>query len=208
MKKYLCIDIGGTAIKYGLLQEDYVIIKSFAINYAPASKDKLVRILNKLVLEHEYDGIAISSAGVIDPYSGQVISASDNIKDYQGFNIVSYLKEYLIKHKGLNIPISIENDVNCVGLAQTTISKYQNMPLFVMALGTGIGSCLINNNTLYHGHNYAAGEVGYFSIGSDYFENVASTSALVKQVQVLKNNPNLNGHDVFSLLKQQDLDVI
>ena len=58
MKKYVSIDIGGTAIKYGLINEKGSILNSKSMKTeaekgGPAILDKAVRIVEEYVQENE-----------------------------------------------------------------------------------------------------------------------------------------------------------
>lgn len=76
MKRYISIDIGGTAIKYGIIGEDAKIMlkKSMpteAGKGGPAILDKVIGIVNEMLVSHsEIAGICISTAGMVDTETG------------------------------------------------------------------------------------------------------------------------------------------
>lgn len=77
MNKYVSIDIGGTAIKYGIIYEDAEIIckrsmKTEAWKGGPAILQKVTGIVEEMKQEaqEEISGICISTAGMVDTKEG------------------------------------------------------------------------------------------------------------------------------------------
>ena len=68
MKKYLAIDLGGTAIKYGVVDEDLNFIVHGKIDAVTDSKDSFVADIRKLYNQfgEGTEGVCISMPGVID----------------------------------------------------------------------------------------------------------------------------------------------
>ena len=79
-----------------------------------------------------------------------------------------------------------------------------------MTIGTGIGGCVILNNKLVHGFSNSAGEVGYMNINGESFQDLASTSSLVRKVAEIKNIPqhNISGKIIFDMAKNNDKDCL
>ncbi len=79
-----------------------------------------------------------------------------------------------------------------------------------MTIGTGIGGCVILNNKLVHGFSNSAGEVGYMNINGESFQDVASTTSLVKKVAKIKNIPeqDINRKIIFDMAKNNDEDSL
>ncbi|VEU82187.1 ROK family protein [Acholeplasma hippikon] len=203
MKNYLTFDIGGTEIKYGVINENYEIIFKDKFPSQGATSGKLVLddILFKVseLKGYEPQGIAISSAGVINSDTGEVLSATDAIKGYIGMNIVDYIG----KETGLNV--SVINDVNAMALCESTLGVAKDSKVTVcMTVGTGIGGAIVLNNQIFQGVGYNAGEFGLMKIGDHKYESLAATSALVKQAQELFGNQIQNGIDVFKLYDEKN----
>ena len=88
MKKYICIDVGGTSIKYGLLNEDLNFVTTDEMN-TEAQKggqnilNKIIEIVNKYnSFYDDIDGVCISTAGMVDCEKGEIIYASPIIPNY------------------------------------------------------------------------------------------------------------------------------
>ena len=117
MKKYICIDIGGTAIKHSVIKENGEIITMSQID-TEASKgglsilEKAKNIIRNYITEHKVEGICVSTAGMVDPKEGKIVYASSLIPNYTGVEIKKELE------KEFDIPCEVENDVNCAGLGE------------------------------------------------------------------------------------------
>lgn len=92
MKKYICIDIGGTAIKHSVIKENGEIITMSQID-TEASKgglsilEKAKNIIRNYITEHKVEGICVSTAGMVDPKEGEIVYASSLIPNYTGVEI-------------------------------------------------------------------------------------------------------------------------
>ena len=122
-------------------------------------------------------GVAISSAGMVDPDKGEIFYAGPQIPNYAG---TQFKKEI---ETSFNIPCEIENDVNCAGLAEEVSGSGKGVSVILyLTIGTGIGSCLIMDGKVFHGFSNSACEVGYMHMRDGDFQDLASTTALVKYV--------------------------
>lgn len=158
MGKYLSLDVGGTNIKYGILNEKGEILFKDKFKTERKKEDflnVLVELIQKYKNEDDIQGVALSMPGVIDTKRGHLVTAGALFELYD-----FPLKEVLEEKTGLEV--HIENDVNCVALAEKWIGNGKDSSNFIcLAIGTGIGGALIINDRLYNGHRYAAGEFGF-----------------------------------------------
>ena len=88
MKKYISIDIGGTAIKYGIVSEDAEVLlkkemKTEAQKGGPAILDKVIGIVEALKEEADA-GVCISTAGMVDIEKGEIFYSAPLIPNYIG----------------------------------------------------------------------------------------------------------------------------
>lgn len=202
---YLTFDIGGTDVKYGVITSDFNFLfkDSFPTNAHLGATSILIEITKKAKQLFKFDpkGIAISSGGAINSKTGLVLGATDSIPNYIGINVKDYLEN------ALNLPTTILNDVNSVGLAEATLGAgkdYQNC--LALALGTGIGGSIVFNGKLFEGTNYAAAEFGSMIIEGEVWEKTSSTKALVDIIK--KEKPIKNGLELFDLYDNNDTYVI
>lgn len=208
--KAICVDIGGTSIKYGLLEQKNarqkveVLFKASA-DWKPKEIDgtgvsQFVYNLIKDILESEtIDFIGVSTAGVVDVDSGHIVSANDNIPNYTGYPLKDEL-ERLIKK-----PVAVENDVNSATLAEFYQGHTQGTQSNVcLTIGTGVGGGAILAGELFRGHNHSAMEVGYIPIENTTLEDGGSTTGLVRRCEArLNSNEPLNGKKIFDLIKHE-----
>ena len=197
----LAIDIGGTMIKYGLVSSDGEILSTDKIE--TEAEKGLENILNKIdnifkrYKENNPVGIAVSGTGQINGIIGKVIGGNPIIPNWIGTNLVKILE------KKYNLPIVLENDVNCVALGEKWIGAGKDLSNFIcLTIGTGIGGGIILNNQLFRGENFVAGEFGHILIKKGEFEQFASTTALIRLVKE-RTEKTLNGKEIFDLEKKE-----
>lgn len=205
---YSC-DLGGTFTKWGIYQNNQLVCHGEFESGASLGGKELLQRLTKhiLLIKNDYDikGIAVSSAGVINHQTGEVIQASNTIPGYRGMNIIETL------HKVMNVPIVVENDVNCAMYAEAINGEGKHCDIvFGLTLGTGVGSAIIINKKIYHGASHFAGEVGYLEIGNESLDLSGSTRGLAMRVAKKKNEDLAlwDGKRVFEGYFQQDQDCI
>ncbi len=210
MNQFIVIDIGGTAIKYGIANADGSLLKSEqtpteAFKGGKALADKVRGLCEMLIKEApDAKGIAISSAGVIDPEKASVLHASDAIPGYKGVSFRETLRSF-------NLPVEAENDVNCAGLAEALHGAGKgSRSMLMLTIGTGIGGCFVNESTLLGGSCCCACEVGYLPLEGGAFQDLASTTALVKDVAARKGEPfeEWNGRRIFEGAAAGDADCV
>lgn len=212
MKKYLGIDIGGTKIKFGVLNENGQEILKNEIETPKNDYNKFIEIITDIITKYDdIEGVGMSIPGCINSSTGY-ISNGGALRYLDNIN----LKEELEKYTGLKL--AFENDANCVALAEKWIGNAKDSTDFMcITVGTGIGGALFVNDKLCTGKNNFAGEFGYMVIDDvdgveriSTMSKVASTEALRKEVAKLKNMDfeMLSGLDIFEMIKNNDLDVI
>ena len=167
MKHYLCIDVGGTSIKYGLLDEEGHIIQTQSVK-APLSLLEMYEVFANAYYQYQdfhLQGIALSMPGAVDSESG-VIGGSSAYDYIHGPNIKKDLEE---KFK---IPVEIENDANCAALAEVWkgAASDVNDCCFIVS-GTGIGGAIVKNKKIHKGVHLHGGEFGYMISKLDAHEN-------------------------------------
>lgn len=203
MRHFIVFDIGGSIIKHGVISEKGTLLETnetITEAYLGGTEviKKVKRIGNDLKDRYQISGICISTAGQVDSKKGEIIYASELIPQYTGMPIKKDLEQYF------KLPVEVENDVNCVGLAESWIGKGKDVKSsFCLTLGTGIGGSFIADNTLHSGHSFSAGEIGYIPIEGEQFQDLASTKFLIKNVayKMKINEEDINGKKIFEMAK-------
>lgn len=192
------IDIGGTNIKYGVINpqtEDYQLLGELPTATGTENfqmEKRLDIIIQSLIKNYEIKGIAISTAGVVDADTGEIIYANKNIPNYKG----TPLKQLL--EKKYQVPVAVENDVNSALLGELTFGSYGTVhSALMLTIGTGVGGALYLNGHIHHGFSHSGGEVGYSIVNGQNIEDIASTRALVERVEKKSDEPTVNGHWIF-----------
>lgn len=204
MKNYVAVDIGGTSIKYGIVDENgKVVLDSKTPTEAEKGGKHLVQnviaIIDSLIESHpEISGIGISTAGVVDVSTGCIVHANDNLPDYVGTSWNHIISDYF------QLPVFVCNDVNAVALAEAWVGAAHGCNNFIcVAIGTGIGGAAFINGKLYTGAHYKAAEIGYMNTAGNEtaYENKASTISLVKNIISATGDRDVDGISAFSRAK-------
>lgn len=209
MKTFLAIDIGGTFIKYGLVDEQAVILES-GREAAPKELSALLDLIDDLAQKYpQSDGIAVSSPGAVG--DDGIIYGSSALPYLHGPNIKELLEEKIKK------PIFLENDANCAAYAEIWKGAAQGKKdIMVIVIGTGIGGSIMKEGKLHKGSQLHGGEFGYMLLDSsksgrnDTWSRRASTAALIRSVaEVKKAAPDtLTGEQIFTMAEAGDQDCI
>ncbi|EHI69305.1 ROK family protein [Streptococcus ictaluri] len=210
MAKYLSIDIGGTAIKYGLISEEGQILeKHEQATHAYKGGPYILETVKGLVEDYHSKeclaGVAISSAGMVDPNQGAIFYSGPQIPNYAGTQFKKEIEE------AFQIPCEIDNDVNCAGLAEAISGSAKDADVAIcLTIGTGIGGCLLVDGKVFHGSRYAACEVGYMLLPDGQFQDLASTTALVHEVarRYGQEASQWDGRRIFEKAKAGDVHCI
>lgn len=201
----LAIDIGGTAIKCGLVnsQGERRQLTQFPMNkeYATVTQ-RICRHIDAFYAA-TFDGIAISSTGLVDPRSQEIGMTSPL---YEGFG------KRLVRHlrSTYQCPVAAENDGNCALLAEKWLGHAQNCASFAtIVLGTSVGGGLMINHQLVRGKHLLAGEFGYMLFPTEMkdwelWSIAGSTRTLVEETAERIGDPTINGQRIDTLVQEQD----
>ncbi|MCF0057563.1 ROK family protein [Dyadobacter sp. CY356] len=162
------VDIGGTNMRAGIELGGSITSQS---NVLLENKDSLSSTLTQLMdLIRPYTKYPVKGIGIGVP---SVVNVDKGIV-YNVMNIPSWEEVALrdLVEKEFNLPVSINNDVNCFTLGEHRFGAAKKYKSVVgMAIGTGIGSGVIINNELYQGNNCGAGEIGMLPYRDSILEN-------------------------------------
>ena len=172
MNPYVVIDIGGTSIKYGLADAEGQLIETHEMpteaqkggpHILKTTKEIVARYLKK----HALAGVAISSAGMVDPDKGEIFYAGPQIPNYAGTQFKKEIEE------AFQLPCEIENDVNCARIGfYHQYPHYQNSALIYQPAIDYVDCGMIVQGKLYNGFSHFAGELRCLPF-YDHLPNVA-----------------------------------
>jgi glucokinase len=193
---YIGIDLGGTKIAAGIVDEEGTIIKKDSVPTGRTRKNEEIvndicmlvkKLLNDTNLsEKDIYSVGIGSPGSLDRDQG-IIIANFNLS----FRYVTIRKAI---QEVIPVPVYVENDANCAAIAESIAGVGKGVDYMVLiTIGTGIGGGIIINNKLYIGSNGAAAELGHMVINLDgesctcgrkgCWEAYSSATAFIRQTK-------------------------
>ena len=210
MKYYAAVDIGGTAIKYGVISSvQEIVYKAQMPTHAEKGPNvwmkEVAKVINQMKDSYALSGICVSSTAMIDSTNGKVFFSLPQVPDYTGFEVKKYLETEC------NLVTEVENDVNCVALAESISGSGKGYSsVLCLAIGTGIGGGFTEKGHLLRGATFSACEVGYIKVGNSDLEHLGSTTALCRRVESYKGDKpfSWDGLRVFNEARKGDEDCI
>ncbi len=203
MGDYLTIDVGGTNIKYAVMNENAEISVQGETITPRDNLDHFLDTVKGICSQFSGRGIqavAMSAPGRIDSSTGYFYT-SGALEYISGINLKERMKEII------TVPFSVENDAKAAALAELWKGTMQDIRNgMVIVLGTGIGGAMIIDGKLYRGSTFAAGEYSVISTRMDEPLSMEHVWAQQNGVGMLiedyaqrsgKNPAELNGRIVF-----------
>ena len=191
---YIGIDIGGTNLKAGLVDENYRITatRKQPLQFTSMEQmgDTLAKMAIDLVEENHVPRDQVASVGMgfpgpVDDKRGVVIKTV-NIP-------IRFMPVAEMFHRRWDdVPVHLGNDADCAALGEYYHYEDKNIEsLILVTLGTGIGTGIILNGRIHTGINGCAGEGGHIVLvhGGEQctcgrkgcWERYASANALIRQ---------------------------
>lgn len=209
MKKILTFDVGGTFIKYGLIDDNFEISSKGKIKTPYDSTDCFLETLKEVYLQfqNEIEEIAISAPGRISE-EGQLLSSGALIY-LEGLELA---KELSARCGGIHV--TVENDGKAAALCEAYLGSakdYQNSVALIF--GTGIGGGVIIDKKVFRGNFLIAGE--FSPVFSDYkmdsYDVLASqysTITVVEKVKKALNDETITGEAMMSMYEKNSHQVV
>ena len=198
-KQYLAIDIGGTSVKLGIVDEaGQVLAKTEeSVSFDGYQTPILNTVLHasKAFVEAQslspadLAGVGVSATGQIDSHAGTVVGTCGNLPNYIGAPIKAELETLF------GLPVTVANDANCMCLGEVWVGGAQGYTDVIgVTLGTGVGGGILTGGRLLEGARGLGGELGHYRThaldGVDCtcgakgcWERYAATTALVRAAQ-------------------------
>lgn len=202
---YLGIDIGGTNLSVGVVDENYRVIgRGSRRSHVPRPIDEFCDDIAAAALDAvadagltlaDFETCGIGCPGVINSKTG-IVEYSNNLH-YSNIPLSEMISKRL---SGLKT--YIDNDANAAALGEVLAGAAKGAgSALVITIGTGIGGGIIVDNKIYSGCNGVAGEIGHTLLVKNgnlctcgrhgCFETYASAIALKKQTaQAMRDNPD------------------
>lgn len=196
MEYAVAIDVGGTMIKYALVNENYELefsgkIETLAQITAEVVKSQILKAIHTTLdfagkNHYRVKGIAIGSPGIIDETNRIILGGADNIVGWKDINLADLVE------KEFNLPVVVDNDANIMALGEVVKGAAKGFSnVIFLTIGTGIGGGILINGKLFNGYKNKGGELGHITLFADgeacscgsvgCLEQYASTRALVQR---------------------------
>ncbi|WP_028516175.1 ROK family protein [Ruminococcus flavefaciens] len=196
MKYYVGIDLGGTNIVAGVVDEEYnIIAKASTKTNCPRPEKEIADDMARMALEavknanltiDQIEWIGVGTPGIANSETG-IIEYSNNL-GFKNTPMVKYIQETIDK------PVFIENDANAAAYGEFVAGAAKGAKNAVcITLGTGVGGGIIIDGKIYSGSNFAGAEIGHTVIEVDgaqcscgrkgCFEAYSSATGLIRMTK-------------------------
>lgn len=212
------VDLGGTNISVGVVDEDFNIIgRGKTKTNSPRPAEEIFEDIAKCISMAADDaGISLDDVNVIGVGTPGSVNDETGYIDYSNnlrFDKVP-AKQMLEELTGK--PCFFANDASCAALGELYAGAGKGCKnLIAITLGTGVGSGIVIDGKVFRGANSAGGEIGHTVINVNgaectcgrkgCWESYASATALIAQTKhAMKENPeskmwNCAGNDIESV---------
>lgn len=200
---YVGIDLGGTNIAAGLVDESGKILASLSIpthaerDYKEIVKD-MAELSKKVIAEagkkeSEVKAVGIGCPGSIDNANG-ICTYANNL-NMEHAEIAKEFRKYF------DVSVNLENDANAAAFGEYEINGNGAKSFVFVTLGTGVGGGVVLDGKIFRGFNGVGAEIGHTVMMSDgeqcscgrkgCWEAYASVTALIRQTkEAMKQNPD------------------
>ncbi|MBQ6168624.1 MAG: ROK family glucokinase [Ruminococcus sp.] len=196
MKYYVGIDLGGTNIVAGVVDEEYnIIAKASTKTNCPRPEKEIADDMARMAIEavknarlsmDQIEWIGVGTPGIANSETG-IIEYSNNL-GFKNTPMVKYIQETIDK------PVFIENDANAAAYGEFVAGAAKGAKNAVcITLGTGVGGGIIIDGRIYSGSNFAGAEIGHTVIEVDgaqcscgrkgCFEAYSSATGLIRMTK-------------------------
>jgi glucokinase len=186
------VDVGGTKVAAGVVDEDGTIVEKLK-HATPAARpdqtaDAIADVVIELLSRHQVTAVGIGAAGFVDETRSTVLFAPN----------LAWRDEPVKKRveERIGMPVVVENDANAAAWAEAKLGAARDQQhVLLITVGTGIGAGIVLDGRLYRGRWGTAGEPGHYRVVPDgrlcgcgnrgCWEQYASGNALVAEAREL-----------------------
>jgi glucokinase len=184
------VDVGGTKILGGVVDEDGTVVEELRV-VSPATdvaaiEDAISRLVAELATRHEVSAVGVGAAGYIDK-SRSVVMFAPNLA-WRDLDLRAELEARV------GLPVVIENDANAAAWGEFRFGGGADVDdLLLVTVGTGVGGGVVLDGRLHRGAFGVGGEIGHMRVVPDgvlcgcgnhgCLESYGSGSALVREAR-------------------------
>lgn len=227
---YIGIDLGGTNIAVGVVDEEgKIVCKRSTPTLSERAPEEIVKDMALTSIEtvkdagismDEVASVGVACPGFIEKNLGILITGAN--LPFHDYEMRKELQKYIDK------PVFLDNDANCAAWAEAVAGAAKGVKDSIMiTLGTGVGGGIVINGRLYSGFNFFGAELGHMVIKVDgnqcgcgrkgCWEAYSSATALIKLTKEYAENDKsslmwkmfeqegkFSGRTAFNAAKQGD----
>lgn len=162
MRGLVGVDLGGTKTAAALVEDGDVLRRALAPTPAQDGPDAVLALVARLVSEVADGapyGLGVGTAGVVDPATGTVTTATDHLRGWAGTPV----RDRLAGRLGLAPDtVVVANDAHAHALAEARVGAGRgHRTVLVVAAGTGVGGALVEGGRVLVGAHGAGGHLGH-----------------------------------------------
>ena len=170
MKRFLGVDLGGTNIKYAVIEIDGTSIKEVlkdqisteAKNGPDHVTDRIATLIKKIDGELPIVGVAVAVPGIFNHDTGEILLFPNLPGAWENFPFTKKLTEATGKS------IALINDARAFCLAESTLGACRgHRYVACIVMGTGVGGGLVIDGKVHEGATRGAGEIAHQVVAPD-----------------------------------------
>ncbi len=215
MEQYFGVDIGGTAVKWALVTEDYRVLKKGEFATPHDGAEKLADAVAAVYREQGADskGIGVSIPGTLRDDPDGIVEGGGVLKFLDQAPFGKMVRERC------GVPCFVENDGKSCALGEYTTGALKGCGSgVVLVLGTGVGGGIVIDGRVYKGAHSFAGEFSFImerpgeklGLGTIFGSSCGWSAGLKADLLRRKNLPEdteMDGHQIFDLINSGDEDA-
>lgn len=170
MKRFLGVDLGGTNIKYAVIEIDGTSIKEVlkdqisteAKNGPDHVTDRIATLIKKIDGEMPIVGVAVAVPGIFNHDTGEILLFPNLPGAWENYPFTKKLREATGKS------IALINDARAFCLAESTLGAGRgHRYVACIVMGTGVGGGLVIDGKVHEGATRGAGEIAHQVVAPD-----------------------------------------
>ncbi|SFC35731.1 glucokinase [Bosea sp. CRIB-10] len=210
MKTVFAFDIGGTAVKFGLVAEDGRLLKQGEVPFErdlsfAALCEQLARLYEDTMAGSRADALAVAMPGFASSESGVVVDGGGNVPALRDGSITQALEQRL------GLPVWFGNDGVAAALGEVRYGAGRALGRFVLiTIGTGVGGAVVLDGKPIIGPNGHPPELGAIVVGVDdagaplSLEALSSAPAMLQAYERRTGGAAVSVRDLFERAEAGD----
>ena len=209
---YIGIDVGGTGIQMGVVDEQgHILERGEIVTNTSITPEEEIRLMAECAIEtlkrsgysiDDLKAVGAGIPGIVDPRTKE-IPFCNNL----GWRNVPFEK---IFRQTLDKPVFVDNDATVAGLAESVAGKTAGTSSSVfVTLGTGVGGGIVINGKVWSGAHGIGSEIGHMIMELDgepcncgnngCLERYCSATAIIRMARSqVAVHPDTEDHEVHA----------